>query len=138
MFNALFKHHKMLMFYYHRDLLIHPDDAFKDSIKDGLSSQDSGSDLDIIDIERELRNFKTDKRLTQVDKRILNAVVNRPKSVKARLNELYLDNSDLFSSSLSIPMRQDHAKDGGIEEELSSLSEQSDSEEENESVYEER
>jgi len=35
-------------------------------------------------------------------------------------------------------MRQDHAKDGGIEEELSSLSEQSDSEEENESVYEER
>ena len=64
MFNALFKHHKMLLFYYHRDLLIGPDDAFKDSIDNGKSSEEGSSDLDMIDIERELRNFKAGERLT--------------------------------------------------------------------------
>jgi len=56
MFNVLFRHHKKFMFYYQRDLLIHPEDAFKDAENDGISSQDS-EDLDYEEIGREVKNY---------------------------------------------------------------------------------
>ena len=101
----------MMMFYYHRDLLIHSDDAFKDIKNDDVSSQDSSSELDIIDIERELRNFKEGKKLSQTDKRILNAVIERPKSIKNRLNDFYLQNSNPFSCSFSLTMKDSSKED---------------------------